>query len=141
VTEGTLWAWLVMHVFFEFKCITLFSMLFGASLYMVGGERADPERGAVLRRRLLWLLVFGLIHGLLIWYGDILFTYALTGFLVMLARSWKARTLLTTGAVLFAASVLFGGVLGLVWDHVPAAKVEMIRSEYWALPDAAIAEK
>lgn len=141
VTEGTLWAWLMMHVFFEFKCITLFSMLFGASLYMVGGERADPERGAVLRRRLLWLLVFGLIHGLLIWYGDILFTYALTGFLVMLARSWKARTLLTTGAVLFAASVLFGGVLGLVWDHVPAAKVEMIRSEYWALPDAAIAEK
>lgn len=141
VTEGTLWAWLMMHVFFEFKCITLFSMLFGASLYMVGGERADPERGAVLRRRLLWLLVFGLIHGLLIWYGDILFTYALTGFLVMLARSWKARTLLTTGAVLFAASVLFGGVLGLVWDHVPAAKVEMIRTEYWALPDAAIAEK
>ncbi len=140
VTEGTLWAWLVMHVFFEFKCITLFSMLFGASLYMVGGERADPERGAVLRRRLLWLLAFGLIHGLLIWYGDILFTYALTGFLVMLARSWKARTLLTTGAVLFAASVLFGGLLGLLWDYVPAAKVEMIRSEYWALPDAAITE-
>lgn len=141
VTDQTLWSWLVMHVFFEFKCITLFSMLFGASLYMVGGERSDPERGAVLRRRLTWLLVFGLIHGLLIWYGDILFTYALTGFLVMLARSWKARTLLTTGVVLFASSILFGGILGLLWDFVPAAKVEMMRSEYWALPDAAIAEK
>jgi uncharacterized protein len=27
VDESTLWSWLAMHVFFEFKCITLFSML------------------------------------------------------------------------------------------------------------------
>jgi uncharacterized protein len=73
-----MWSWLVMHVFFEFKCITLFSMLFGASIYMVGGERSDKARGAVLTRRLIWLLIFGLIHALLIWYGDILVTYALT---------------------------------------------------------------
>jgi uncharacterized protein len=141
VTAATLWSWLVMHVFFELKCITLFSMLFGASLYMVGGEREDSARGAVLRRRLLWLFAFGLIHGLLIWYGDILFIYALTGFLVLFARSWPARALLTAGGVLFAASVVMGGVLGLMWDYVPAAKVEMIRREYWALPDDVIAEK
>lgn len=140
ITEGTLWAWLVMHVFFEFKCITLFSMLFGASLYMVGGEREDKTRGALLRRRLFWLLVFGAIHGLLIWYGDILFTYALTGFLVMLARSWTARTLLTVGAMLFAASAMFSGLLGLVWDFVPAAKLEAVRAQYWALPDDVIAD-
>lgn len=101
VNDQTLWSWLVMHVFFEFKCITLFSILFGASIYMVGAERSDAERGAVLRRRLFWLLIFGLIHALLIWYGDILFHYALAGFIVLLARSWKARALLIVGVVLY----------------------------------------
>src|SRR5688572_24873098 len=56
IDETTLWSWFVMHVFFEFKCITLFSILFGASIFMVGGERDDKERGAVLTRRLVWLL-------------------------------------------------------------------------------------
>lgn len=140
VTEATLPAWLAMHVFFEMKCITLFSILFGASLYMVGGEREDKARGAVLRRRLFWLAIFGIIHGLLIWHGDILFTYALTGFLVLFARSWKARTLLTVGVVLFVASVLFGGILGLVWDVVPPAKIAEARAEFWLLPADVVAD-
>ena len=38
-------------------------MLFGASIYLVGGERSDKERGKVLRRRLGWMVLFGLIHG------------------------------------------------------------------------------
>ena len=115
VNDQTLWSWLVMHVFFEFKCITLFSILFGASIYMVGGERSDAERGAVLRRRLFWLLIFGLIHALLIWYGDILFHYALAGFIVLLARSWKARTLLIVGVVLYLLA------LGLQFAHLAFA--------------------
>jgi uncharacterized protein len=106
VDDATLWSWFVMHVFFEFKCITLFSILFGASIYLVGGERSDKDRGRVLRRRLFWLLIFGLIHALLIWFGDILVTYALTGFLVLFARSWKAPTLLIVGTVIYVLTIL-----------------------------------
>ena len=51
IDASSLWSWLVMHVLFEFKMITLFSMLFGASIYLVGGERSDKGRGAVLHRR------------------------------------------------------------------------------------------
>ena len=51
VNAQTLWSWLAMHVLFEFKCITLFSLLFGASLYLVGGERGDAERERVLRQQ------------------------------------------------------------------------------------------
>jgi uncharacterized protein len=69
-TEGD--AWWVVQTFFHYKFVTLFSMLFGVSLLLVGGERSDKPRGALLRRRLGWLTLFGLIHGLLIWYGDIL---------------------------------------------------------------------
>jgi uncharacterized protein len=97
VDQDSLWSWLVMHVFFEFKFITLFSMLFGVSLYLVGGERSDKDKGAQLRRRLSWLLLFGLIHGVVIWYGDILLNYAICGFLVLFCRSWRPGTLLFWG--------------------------------------------
>jgi uncharacterized protein len=105
VTDDTMWTWFVMHVFFEFKMITLFSMLFGVSIYLVGGERSDKERGKVLRRRLAWLLLFGLLHGALLWYGDILLHYALCGFVVLFARSLKAPTLLIIGAVLLVRRI------------------------------------
>jgi uncharacterized protein len=129
VNESTVWSWFVMHVFFEFKCITLFSMLFGASIYMVGGERSDKSRGAVLRRRLFWLLIFGLIHALLIWYGDILVTYAITGFLVLFARSWRPLTLLIVGVVLYLLSILLQNMLGLFYDMIPPDQVGPINAE------------
>lgn len=136
VNETTLWSWFVMHVFFEFKFITLFSILFGASIFLVGGERSDKERGAVLRRRLTWLLVFGLIHAVLIWYGDILVTYALTGFLVLLARSWRARTLMIVGIVLFVLSVAMQSAFGMMFQLIPAAKLAEIEAQVWTLaPD------
>ncbi|GIK51006.1 MAG: DUF418 domain-containing protein [Hyphomonadaceae bacterium] len=119
VTEQTMWSWFVTHVFFEFKCITLFSMLFGVSVYLVGGDRTDKARGGVLTRRLLWLLVFGLIHALLIWYGDILVTYAITGLIVMFARAWRPATLTIVGVVLLLVSIALQGVLGAVWDVIP----------------------
>lgn len=128
VSTQTLWSWLVMHVLFEFKCITLFSLLFGASLYLVGGERGDAERGRVLHRRLFWLLVFGLIHATLIWYGDILVTYALTGFLVMQARSWPAYRLMIGGVALYALTL---GLMHLAW-LVPAGELAGMKSAIWA---------
>ncbi|MEQ1708966.1 MAG: DUF418 domain-containing protein [Terricaulis sp.] len=128
VNAQTLWSWLVMHVLFEFKCITLFSLLFGASLYLVGGERGDAERGRVLHRRLFWLLVFGLIHATLIWYGDILVTYALTGFLVMQARSWPAYRLMIGGVALYALTL---GLMHLAW-LVPAGELAGMKSAIWA---------
>lgn len=139
ITDQTFWSWFVMHVFFEFKCITLFSILFGASLYMVGGERQDKTRGAVLRRRLFWLLIFGLIHALLIWYGDILVTYALTGVLVMFARSWSVRRLIAVGIVLMALATALSSMLGLFIDYIPAEQLAEIKQSYWAPPPEAIA--
>ncbi|MFZ4122053.1 MAG: DUF418 domain-containing protein [Caulobacterales bacterium] len=98
---GEVTGWFVTHVFFEMKFITLFTLLFGASLFLIGGERSDAQKGATLRRRLIWLTVFGLIHGALIWYGDILLSYALCGFVVLLCRSWRVSTLIRVGVSLF----------------------------------------
>lgn len=102
-------AWAAVHVFFTGKFVTLFTMLFGVSVFLVGGEREDDDRGRLLRRRLLWLLLFGVIHGALIWYGDILTLYALAGLVFLLMRSFSARRLLVIGV---AMSVV-GGLLGV----------------------------
>lgn len=137
INEQTLWSWMLMHVFFEMKCITLFSLLFGASIFLVGGERSDKGRGAVLRRRLFWLLIFGLIHALLIWYGDILVTYAITGLLVMFARSWKPSTLMIVGTALYLLSVALQSILGLLFGVLPPEKIGPIMAELegvFALP-------
>lgn len=105
------WAVWCVEVLLHNKCRTLFSMLFGISIFLVGGERSDAARGAVLRRRLLVLAAFGLLHGLALWFGDILLLYAWSGVFMMLCRSWSPKRLLWTGIGLVAAFTLleFGG--------------------------------
>lgn len=132
VTPDTLWSWFVMHVFFEFKMITLFSMLFGVSIFLVGGERSDTDRGKVLRRRLAWLFVFGLLHGTLLWYGDILLHYALCGFIVLLMRSWSMRTLFIAGTVLFLLTTGIGGAFSAMMPMAPAESLEPMREQMWS---------
>lgn len=97
VTGANAVAHWVVEVFFQQKFITLFSMLFGASIFLVGGEQDDLARGRLLRRRLFWLAVIGLIHGLGVWYGDVLLLYAWSGVFAMLMRSLPARTLVGMG--------------------------------------------
>lgn len=104
----------VVDVFFQDKFRSLFSMLFGVSIFLIGGERSDEVRGKLLRSRLFWLAVFGLIHGLAFWYGDILLHYAYTGLIVMMFRSWSARRLIWTGlSINFLFALLSAGALML----------------------------
>jgi uncharacterized protein len=138
---GEVTSWFIVHVFFELKFITLFSMLFGISLYLVGGERSDLDKGRVLRRRLGWLVVFGLIHGALLWFGDILLAYALTGFVVLLCRSWRPRTLLTVGLILLVVSgIPLLGLASLNFFPIPADELAAIEQSFWRPPEAALLE-
>jgi uncharacterized protein len=94
-------------VFFQQKFYSMFAMLFGASILMVGGEgggAADAgERRRILILRLVSLLVIGLVHGFALWQGDVLNTYAAVGLLAMWARSWPAKRLLQAGIGLHLA--------------------------------------
>jgi uncharacterized protein len=97
-----------IQIFATAKFYTLFSLLFGVGL-AVQISRTDARAinlRPLYRRRLLVLLLIGLVHGLLIWYGDILMTYALTGFLLSLFRRRKQKTVLIWAASLLTLMML-----------------------------------
>ncbi|MBJ2293627.1 DUF418 domain-containing protein [Pseudomonas sp. MF5691] len=80
-------AWL-----FETKFYLLFSFLFGYSftLQMAAAERAEAAFVPRMLRRQLALLILGLAHGALLYYGEILSTYALLGLVLLAARNLSA---------------------------------------------------
>lgn len=81
------------------KAITLFSILFGLG-FALQLERAETRGSAGLRlylRRIGVLLLFGVIHSYLFWWGDILLVYALMGLLLVLCRKLSSRALLLLG--------------------------------------------
>lgn len=83
------------------KFITIFSFLFGLGFAVQMG-RAE-QRGASIvplyARRLGVLLAIGLTHLFLLWYGDILSSYAALGFGLLLFRNRSDKTLLLWAAV------------------------------------------
>lgn len=66
----------------ESKSLALFSLLFGVGL-AIQFDRRGESAAYWLTRRLAVLLLFGLIHLLFIWNGDILTEYAIAGFIVL----------------------------------------------------------
>jgi uncharacterized protein len=120
--------WFFNHMVFDAKMMTLFSMLFGAGLVLLD-QRAET-RGARIRgvyyRRILWLLVIGLIHAYLIWSGDILVFYAECGLLLYFFRNLRPKTLIILGvsATLILVPLILGIAAGLDYMKAATARVE-----------------
>ncbi|MFT8720614.1 DUF418 domain-containing protein [Acetobacter sp.] len=112
LTERLLWV--AGQTLMQGRFVALFSLLFGLSMLWVGGDGRDPVANARLTRRLCWLAVFGVVHGALLWWGDILLPYALTGLIVRPCRGWSVRRLLIVGSAAYVLGVLMLRVDGLV---------------------------
>lgn len=88
-TSVNWWVAFLVLVLFQGKFVAMFSLLFGYGL-LGQIERAHASgwsATAFAFRRLGVLAVFGLVHALVFWYGDILFLYALMGGWLLLARA------------------------------------------------------
>ena len=107
-TAGDQIAHAVMRALFEYKFVSLFSMLFGIGL-IVQMQRAEkrnrPFVGLYLRRIFI-LMAFGLAHAFLLWYGDILFIYSIVALIAMWCRRLSPRVMLALCAGALAMSVL-----------------------------------
>jgi uncharacterized protein len=94
--------------FIQGKFISIFSFLFGMG-FAIQMSRAEARGVRFLSFypwRLLALALFGLIHGLLIWAGDVLLTYAFSGAILLLFRKRQQKTLLWWAGSLFALPIV-----------------------------------
>jgi uncharacterized protein len=115
-TGADLGAWLFNFTFFDGKMRGLFSFLFGAStLLVIDNATAKGENAAIAHySRMVWLLVFGLCHLWLIWWGDILHHYALIGMIAFLFRNLRAKTMVIVGCCLLFVELLVTGIIPLI---------------------------
>lgn len=110
------WMWIAQFVLVDGKMRGLFTLLFGAGMYLFM-EKAWA-RGAtrgLQAWRLAILMVFGMIHFFFIWPGDILFYYALFGFAALACLRWSAKTQLWVGLGGYMLGVLFYTGLMFPW--------------------------
>jgi len=132
-TGKNLITWFVISVVADGKMRAIFSMAFGASVYLLIDrlirKGAAASAADIHYRRMLWLLLFGLIHGYLIWWGDILYAYAMCGLVLYPLRKLSPRILLTTAALMLVfmcckSSYYYFHVVQLQRDSVQIAADE-----------------
>jgi len=104
--------WITTNLSFEGTMRALFSLLFGVGMFIfmdrLEKKGAGINAANIYFRRLIWLLIFGLIHGyLLLWTGEILYDYALMGFLVFSFRNLPPIKLTFIAIVLFSIGALW----------------------------------
>jgi uncharacterized protein len=104
-----------VFVLFEGKMRALFTMLFGASLLLfIDRAEASGRHGDLLQlRRLAWLMLFGLLHHFLFWWGDILFIYAVAGMLALFLRGLPTRPMVIAALAIFIGWHLAGTIESL----------------------------
>ncbi len=110
------------HMFIEGKFYSIFSLLFGWGLAMQFKRAADKGIDALptVKRRLMFMLLLGAVH-LLIWPGDIVFFYALLGFLFLPFRKLSDKKMLVTGIILVLLPIgLYAAKSQWQWLNAPA---------------------
>jgi uncharacterized protein len=104
-----------IYFFAEGKFYSLFSLLFGFgfSIFLLKEKNQRILMDSFFKRRMLGLLLFGLVHAFLIWSGDILITYSLVGFLLIAFKRTSIKGLIKwsvalIGIILFLQISVFG---------------------------------
>ena len=114
---------------FEGKFYVLFSMLFGYGFWLFLNKK-NPEGKSIIRlfaMRLFILLLIGVAHVLLLWPGDILVFYALLGFVLMLFRKVKNRTLMVWAIIFIMVPVFVMGIV-VLFSLIPEVREVMAQA-------------
>ena len=137
------WVWLATLVLADGKFITIFAMLLGVSIVMRASDPGARRTSAAWRahmRRMLVLLVLGLLHAYLVWYGDMLVPLALSGIVVFFARRLSAGKLLVLGAAVFAMGSVLSVVLTWSTAHSDPAALAAWRAQWTPRPETIVLE-
>ncbi|MBV7314501.1 DUF418 domain-containing protein [Shewanella sp. NIFS-20-20] len=104
---------------FEGRFISLFAMLFGIGILLQAqrfGHGAYPK----LKGRMKALFVIGLVHGFILWPGDILASYALSAWVVWHYRDLSPLQKWQKGWLLFHLSMIVLLLLAISPEPLPA---------------------
>ncbi len=133
----------LQSLLFESRFMSMFSMLFGVGLYIQYQSALAKGLAAKSRlySRLRWLLLFGLLHGFLLFVGDILVLYSLCGFvLVWLLASSNRKQLVLAIVFLCIGQLIMLALMAWVYlkgepmmlDQLPlTAEVLAERQQLW----------
>ena len=123
----------VISIFFEDTMAGLFAMLFGAGMILFTMNKKDTQGGVTVAeyyyRRLLWLVLFGITHAYLIWWGDILYFYGLTGMLLYPFRKTPAKWLFLLSILCIGIVILKGQLRYNETREKRAAYHETVKAE------------
>jgi len=141
LTGANWWVWFVGHVLTDQKMYGIFSMLFGAGIVlMMSGAEARGAGAALHCRRMGWLILFGLLHAHLLWYGDILYTYGVCGLVVYLFRRKSPRTLVVLSALFFTIGSAIMYLNGWSMRFWPPEQIASFTRNSW-LPNAEMVQR
>ena len=114
-TDVDLISWLASTVLIDGKMRGLFSILFGASTLLVIEKAASSGRGSARTHyaRMIVLLLIGLAHFYLIWFGDILSLYAMCGMLLYAFRNLPVRKLVGWAISFLTVSFIIFSMIAL----------------------------
>ncbi len=117
------WVWLVGHLLADLKFMSIFSMLFGAGVILFTSrlEKRGLHSTALHYRRMGWLLLIGLLHAYLLWYGDILVPYALCGMALFWVRKLRPSTLLSLSIASLMVTAVLMALLGFSFGRMRTA--------------------
>ncbi len=103
-------------IFCTGKFYPLFSILFGVGLAIMAQSAANAQRSftAVWVRRMLVLALFGILHIVLFWSGDILLLYAIVGICSFWLARCSVQTLIILAAIGFTLSALLAAGVGFL---------------------------
>ena len=110
-------------MFIEGKFYSIFSLLFGWGIALQ--LQRFREKGilttALIKRRLWGMLLFGFMHLLILWTGDIVAFYAMLGFALLLFRNMEDKKLLLWGSILVLSPiVIYFLKMKFLWLNAPA---------------------
>jgi uncharacterized protein len=104
--------------FFIDKSRTLFAFMFGLTFFiqLKSAEHHKKPFKRVFLWRLTILMILGLLHGHLIYGGDILSYYAVGGLLLLFVYNWSSRSLLILGFFLNIGIPIITTIVSILFE-------------------------
>lgn len=135
-------AFIFSQLFADQKFMSIFSILFGAGVILITERaiRANRSPAIIHYSRNFWLLLIGLFHAYIIWFGDILVPYALCSIWVFLFRNKTPKTLFIIASILFLVTCSMSLMSGFSIPYWSDAELAELCLEWVPTPDMILYE-